>query len=113
MADWAWRGAARRRMVHSRIGLLSRRHGGGAYYGSSENVLPCRHGRVLRVGGGAVRPVAEGEAGRGRGAGQRAGGGVGGIVCGAEVRGAFGDAAAYGIQAVSAGDLRRRASGAV
>jgi hypothetical protein len=74
------------------------------------HLLPCRHGRLFRVGGRAVRPLAEGQARGGRRTARRARRGLGGVLCGAQIRRPFGHAAADGVQALPAGHLRRRAS---
>src|SRR5579883_1358551 len=79
----------------------------------SAHLLPCRHGRVLRVGGRAVRSFAQRETSSGWRAAERAGRGFGGVLRGAQVWRAFGHAAAHGIQALPAGPVRRRPPGAI
>ena len=78
-----------------------------------EAVLPPRHGRVLRLGGRAVRSIAQRQAGRGRRKIERARRGLGRVLCGPQIRRPFRHAAAYRVQNVSAGHLRRRPSRAL
>src|SRR5581483_1521385 len=73
----------------------------------------CRHGRLLRLGGGPVRYITKREGSRGGRTAERAGRGGGGVVRGAQVRRAFGHAAALGGARVSACDLRGGTSGAL
>ena len=89
------------------------RHGGVAHPGFRPHHLPCRHGRLLRLGGRTLRSFAERQSRRGRRTAPRTWGGLGGILCGAQVRSAFGHAAANRREALSAGHLRRWTSRAL
>ncbi len=73
---------------------------------SRAHLLPRRHGRFLRVGGRTVRSFVERQTGGSRRTPQRARRGLGGIVCGAQIRRAFGHAAAHRVQIVPASHLR-------
>src|SRR5713226_5188253 len=97
----------------SLVGLPTRLANGVACSKPALHYLPRRYGCLLRVGGGAVRSGAEGKTRGGGRTAERARSGGGGVLCGAQVRGAFGDAAPDGLPALPAGDLRGGPSGAL